>query len=78
MSGLTAKWTDKYWRRRKLKEAAAHNEFNKEGVFYSVKSKKFVVRVKNKSRSKNSFPFISAAQFDDKRDAEKRLKELTT
>lgn len=46
------------------------NEMDTEGVHYSKKSGKWVVRVKNETNSKGSKPINSVAQFDNKEEAE--------
>ncbi len=43
---------------------------DEEGVFFGVKSKKYMVIIKNDTQSKCRRPFVNAAQFDTKKEAD--------
>lgn len=62
--------------RNTLRGAKKDNyNLREEGVFYSDKSAKWVVRIYNNTNSKNIKPTKSIAQFVKKQDAEKFFKE---
>lgn len=48
----------------------------KEGVFLSEVSKKWVVRIENKGSDKRFKPFVSVAQFETEEDANQKYKEI--
>jgi len=49
---------------------------NKEGVFFSKTSNKWVVRVANESTDKRIKPFKSVAQFDTEEEANDKFREV--
>lgn len=48
-----------------------------EGVSFGEKSNKWLVRVKNKTKSASVRPFIIIAQYDNKEDAEEHYKRVS-
>lgn len=49
---------------------------NEEGVFYSEVSKKWVVRMENKSINKIKYPFVSAVQFETEIEANQKYQDI--
>ncbi len=75
MAGLNYGYRNTY-SQQKRENCSSNNEMNNEGVFYSSKSKKWVVRIKNETGSKFCKPFNSVAQFSDKEEADKLFAQL--
>jgi hypothetical protein len=59
------------------KRSSEKNDINSEGVHYTKLSKKWVVRMPNKTKSVHVKPFISIAQFDTEKEAQDKYNELT-
>ena len=76
MSGLNHGY--KFTYSADVKKSKEKTLMNSEGVYYSSLSKKWVVRMPNNTDSVHLKPFISIAQFVDKKDAENKYNEIIT
>lgn len=65
-----------YGRKYTFTENITESAHGEEGVFWGEKSKKWLVKVKNESKSKGIRPFVIKAQFDSKEAADECYSKL--